>query len=251
MADVIVALPVPSNEPVVPVTSPVRAIVLPVARAVAAAARVAALAVPVKSAVIVPAVKLPEASRATIADAVLADAAVVAELDTLEAVEIVANLVSAIAALALISALRIVPSRIIVLSTVPVSVTLTMSARVTPCAVVVFSMCALASRKSLPIAICLTTAPAEWACADEPSMALVIVKVLVDTAVASTISSRAVSGSMTKVKVLPPGIVTPPSRPVPDTTVIVVSPEEIEPVSVDCWLRDEYWRVVIYIPIGD
>jgi hypothetical protein len=73
---------------------------------------------------------------------------------------------------------------------------------------------------------------------------------LVDTAVASTISSRAVSGSMTNVKVLPPGIVTPPSRPVPDTTVIVVSPEEIEPVSVDCWLRDEYWRVVIYIPIG-
>jgi hypothetical protein len=37
---------------------------------------------------------------------------------------------------------------------------------------------------------------------------------------------------------------------VPDTTVIEVSPEVIEPVSVDCWLRDEYWRVVIYIPIG-
>ena len=38
MAAVIVALPVPSNEPVVPVTSPVRDIVLPVARAVAVAA---------------------------------------------------------------------------------------------------------------------------------------------------------------------------------------------------------------------
>jgi hypothetical protein len=31
----------------------------------------------------------------------------------------------------------------------------------------------------------------------------------------------------------------------------VASTEVIEPVSVDCWLRDEYWRVVIYIPIGD
>jgi hypothetical protein len=37
-------------------------------------------------------------------------------------------------------------------------------------------------------------------------MALVIVKVLVDTAVASTISSRAVSGSMTKVNVVPAGM---------------------------------------------
>ena len=81
-------------------------------------------------------------------------------------------------------------------------------------------------------------------------MALVIVKVLVDTAVASTISSRAVSTSITNVNVLPAGIVTPPSRPVPDTTVIVLAPEVIALVSVDCWLRDEYWRVVIYVPIG-
>jgi hypothetical protein len=51
-----------------------------------------------------------------------------------------------------------------------------------------------------------TKAPAEWAWAEEASIARVIVKVLVDTAVASTISSRAVSGSMTKVKVVPPGI---------------------------------------------
>jgi hypothetical protein len=47
-------------------------------------------------------------------------------------------------------------------------------------------------------------------------MARVIVKVLVDTAVASTISSRAVSGSMTKVKVVPPAMVTPPRRAGPD-----------------------------------
>ncbi len=74
------------------------------------------------------------------ADAVLADVAVVAELDTLEAVEIVANLVSAIAALALMSALTIVPSRIIPLVTVPVSVVLTRLARVNPCGFVVFLM---------------------------------------------------------------------------------------------------------------
>jgi hypothetical protein len=81
-------------------------------------------------------------------------------------------------------------------------------------------------------------------------MALTIVKVLVDTAVAFTISSRAVSTSITNVKVLPEGIVTPPSRAVPDTTVIVTAPAVIAPVSVDCWLRDEYWRIVIYVPIG-
>jgi hypothetical protein len=53
---------------------------------------------PIREAVIVPAVKLPEPSRATIADAVLALVAVVAELATFKAVEIVFNLVSAIAA---------------------------------------------------------------------------------------------------------------------------------------------------------
>ena len=77
-----------------------------------------------------------------------------------------------------------------------------------------------------------------------------IVKVLVDTAVASTISSMAVSGSITRVNVLPAGIVAPPSKAEPDTTVIDVVPEVIAPVSVVCWLRDEYWRVVIYVPIG-
>jgi hypothetical protein len=68
------------------------------------------LAVPVKAAVIVPAVKLPEASRATIELAVLADAAVVAELLTFNAVAIVASLVSTIAAAAFISALTIEPA---------------------------------------------------------------------------------------------------------------------------------------------
>ena len=81
----------------------------------------AVLALPVNAAVMVPALKLPEASRATIAEAVLAFVAVVALLLTLSAVLIVANLVSTIAAEALMSAFRIVPSRIIVEVTVPVS----------------------------------------------------------------------------------------------------------------------------------
>ena len=82
---------------------------------------VAVEALPVNAAVMVPAEKFPEASRATIADAVLAFVAVVAELETFDAVEMVANLVSTIAADALISALTMVPSVIIVLVTVPVS----------------------------------------------------------------------------------------------------------------------------------
>jgi hypothetical protein len=62
--------------------------------------------VPAKAvAVMVPAEKLPEASRATMADAVLALVAVVAELDTLLLEEIVASFVSAIAAAELMSAL--------------------------------------------------------------------------------------------------------------------------------------------------
>jgi hypothetical protein len=68
------------------------------------------LAVPVKAAVIVPAAKLPEASRATIALAVLAATAVVAELLTFNAVEIVASFVSAMPADALMSALTIAPA---------------------------------------------------------------------------------------------------------------------------------------------
>src|SRR5260221_4658058 len=62
---------------------------------------------PVKFAVMVPAEKLPDASRATIAFAVLVLVAVVAEFATLPAVEIVANFVSTIAADADTSALVI------------------------------------------------------------------------------------------------------------------------------------------------
>ncbi len=58
----------------------------------------------------VPAEKLPLASLATIAFTVFALAAVVAEFETLPDVEIVANFVSAIAAVPLTSASAIVPS---------------------------------------------------------------------------------------------------------------------------------------------
>ena len=68
---------------------------------------------PVKFAVIVPAVKFPLASRATIAEAVFASVAVVAELLTLPGVAIVANLVSMIAAEVEMSALTISPSFIL------------------------------------------------------------------------------------------------------------------------------------------
>src|SRR5207247_2342764 len=64
-------------------------------------------AAPAKLAIMVPAVKLPDASRATIAFAVLRLVAVVAELATLPAVLIVANLVSTIAAAGSTSALTI------------------------------------------------------------------------------------------------------------------------------------------------
>ncbi len=66
--------------------------------------------VPAKAlAVMVPAEKLPEASRDTIAPAVLELEAVVAEFETFPAVEIVANLVSAMAAVAEMSASTITP----------------------------------------------------------------------------------------------------------------------------------------------
>jgi hypothetical protein len=59
---------------------------------------VAVVALPLKFAVIVPAEKLPDASRATMAFAVFALVAVVAELATLPVVEIVASFVSTIPA---------------------------------------------------------------------------------------------------------------------------------------------------------
>ncbi len=61
-------------------------------------------AAPVRDPVIVPAAKLPEPSLATIALVVLDEVAVVAELETFKGVEMVANLVSAMAAIELISA---------------------------------------------------------------------------------------------------------------------------------------------------
>jgi len=74
--------------------------------------------------------------------------------------------------------------------------------------------------------------------------------VLVETADTSTISSRAVSGSITTVKISPAETVTPPSREVPDTTVAEV-PEEVNAAdNVVCCEREEYLRVVIYLPIG-
>jgi hypothetical protein len=65
---------------------------------------VAVVELPFKSAVIIFALKLPLASRETIASAVLELVAVVAEFATLPAVEIVASFVSEIFAVALISA---------------------------------------------------------------------------------------------------------------------------------------------------
>jgi hypothetical protein len=70
-------------------------------------------------------------------------------------------------------------------------------------------------------------------------MARVTVKVLVDTAVASKISSRAVSGSTTTVKVVPAGIDWPPRRAVPDWTTIVDAPAVTALVSVVCCEREE------------
>lgn len=55
---------------------------------------------------------------------------------------------------------------------------------------------------------------------------------------------------MTSVKVRPEGIVTPPRSAVPETTVIDVAPEVTAPLSVVCCEREEYWRVVIQVPIG-
>jgi hypothetical protein len=65
-------------------------------------------------------------------------------------------------------------------------------------------------------------------------MARVMVNVLVLTAVMSTISSRAVSGSITTVKVSPAEIVIPPSNAEPDTTVADVPDDVSAAVNVVC-----------------
>ena len=77
-----------------------------------------------------------------------------------------------------------------------------------------------------------------------------IVNVLVLTTVTSTISSRAVSGSMTTVNVVPAGTVAPPSSAEPETTVQLVAESVRLAASVVCCERDEYFLVVIYLPIG-
>src|SRR5262249_5533251 len=92
--------------PCVPVTSPandpVKFVVLPAVVAV-----VAVVALPFKFAVIVPALKFPDGSRDTIAFAVFAFVAVVAEFATLPAVVIVASFVSTMPAAGSTSALTI------------------------------------------------------------------------------------------------------------------------------------------------
>lgn len=71
-----------------------------------------------------------------------------------------------------------------------------------------------------------------------------MVSVLPDAALTSTISSSAVSGSITTVNSSPAEIVTPPRIPVPDTTLADVAEEVIPDVSVVCWERDEYFLTV-------
>ncbi len=83
----------------------------------AVSSAVAVEALPVKAAVTVPAAKLPEPSRATIALAVFTAVAVVALLLTFPPVEMAASFVSAIAADALMSASTIAPSAILALVT--------------------------------------------------------------------------------------------------------------------------------------
>ena len=103
--------------------------------------------------------------------------------------------------------------------------------------------------------MCRTTAPAEWSVAVPTASTLrVIVSVLLDAPVTSTISSSAVSGSMTTVNVVPP--VMSPADTVAKSvdafdTLIVVPPEVTALVRVVCWEREVYLRFVgIYLPIG-
>jgi hypothetical protein len=99
----------PSKFTPVAVTAPVREMARGVAVLVAVSEfpTTAPVWVPAVLAVIVPATKFPEASRATMALAVFRFVAVVALLATLPAVEIVANFVSTMAAAASMSALMI------------------------------------------------------------------------------------------------------------------------------------------------
>ena len=86
--------------------------------------------------------------------------------------------------------------------------------------------------------MCRTIAPAEWSCAVPVASTLrVIVNVLLEAEVISTISSRAVSGSMTTVNVAP--FINSPEPTVArrvdaDATVIDVPPEVTAEVNVVC-----------------
>jgi hypothetical protein len=76
----------------------------------------------------------------------------------------------------------------------------------------------------------------------------VIVSVLLDAPVTSTISSSAVSGSRTAVNVTPPvmsAAETVPKRIDALATLIVVPPEVTADVSVVCCEREVYLRTVI------
>jgi hypothetical protein len=73
----------------------------------------------------------------------------------------------------------------------------------------------------------------------------VIVNILPEVAVTSTISSIAVSGLITMVNVSPPETPAPPNKADADTTVAEVAVVLSAPVNVVCWERDEYLRVVI------
>jgi hypothetical protein len=79
-------------------------------------------------------------------------------------------------------------------------------------------------------------------------MLRVIVSVLLDAPVTSTISSRAVSGSRTTVNVAPPVISaadTVANNIDAFATLIVRPPEVTAEVSVVCWDREVYLRTVI------
>ena len=103
-------------------------------------------------------------------------------------------------------------------------------------------MWVLASRRSRPITMWRTTAPAEWSVAVPTASTLrVIVRVLLDAPVTSTISSRAVSGSSTMVKVafaLIDAADTVANKIDAFDTLIVAPPDVTAEVRVVCWERD-------------
>jgi hypothetical protein len=106
--------------------------------------------------------------------------------------------------------------------------------------------------KSSEVRTCWTVAPDECDTAVDPALPLVIVNESPEFAVAKTISSFVVSGSIASVNwsTLPAPSVTPPRRPepVPVATVIVVPVAPIVDASVVATLIDENLRVAIALP---